>query len=112
MEQSEQNKREMKFLLAIANKPFTSGERAMLEALAKDENAELEYCKGGGWWIGEDQVSGRVAWSLIRMTLVSRSDSSEAHSPGAIERYAINTMGLARLAGNNVESVLHMSEDE
>ena len=105
MEQSEQNKRHLKHLLAIANKPFTPGERAMLEALAKDEYTELEYSKGGGWWIGNKQVSGRVAWSLVRMTLVHRVSGN-----GPIERYRINTMGLARLAGNNVESVLHMSE--
>jgi hypothetical protein len=82
----------------------------MLEALGK-ENVELEYCKGGGWWIGSDRVSGRVAWSLIRMTLVSRSDGNEAHGPGSIERWAINGMGRARLAGNKVETALHMSEE-
>lgn len=78
----------------------------MLEQLAKDDVTELEYAKGGGWWIGLERVSGRVAWSLIRMSLVSRSDSNVAHGPGSIERYAINGIGRARLEGKTAESAL------
>jgi hypothetical protein len=90
-------------VLALANKPLTPGERDMLQRLAADEMAELEYAKGGGWWIGLDQVSGRVAWSLIRMSLVSVESN---FAPSDIERWHINSMGRARLAGKPAESAL------
>jgi len=101
---------DLALLLAFANAPLYPAERRYLQAMADDEHLELEYCMGGGWWLGLKHASGKVAWSLIRRSLVSRSDGHEAN--GCFERYRPNGMGLAALAGKPAESALVAEEKE
>lgn len=73
---------------------LTKGERFILEKLEKDsEYSELVESIPGGWWIGEDEVSGRVCWSLLRKVLISEYQ----YSGDNFKRYHINEWGRKSL---------------
>lgn len=55
-----------------------------------DDEGELVWEKRGGWWLGNDQVDGRIGLALVRAMLVSQSQDSKV---GEFERYHINSCG-------------------
>lgn len=55
---------------------LTKGEKMVLDEMSKD--VELVQAIPGGWWLGNDRISGRIGWSLLRKMLVREySDSTE-----------------------------------
>lgn len=76
------------------NKWLTRGmERVLREMLVHHE--ELVYEPGAGWWIGERQTSGAVAFRLLRLVLVRECmDSHES-----FQRFEINEDGRKILKG-------------
>lgn len=78
----------------------------MLEVLKLMEEGESLVCGiPGGWWIGDEQTSGKVGYGLLRMCLISEETmgSSEAiyyrinetgrlalKDPAAAEKYVMD----------------------
>ena len=74
---------------------LTKGERRLLQKMV-DEEEELVFGRGGGWYCGNDRTSGRVAWSLIRKMLI-RSDQYLDDDSYAV--WDINESGRLALTG-------------
>ena len=72
---------------------LTRAQRRVLQTLADDEDVDLAYDKGGGWWIGDEKTNGKLAMALICRVLVS------ADGHGDFQRYAINESGRRALQG-------------
>jgi hypothetical protein len=74
---------------------LTRAQRRVLKSLAENEDIDLAFDKGGGWWIGDEQTNGKLATALIRMVLVRK----DGHTSGDMERYTINDSGRRALEG-------------
>jgi len=73
---------------------LTKGERRLLQKMV-DEEEELVFERGGGWWCGLKRTSGRLAWSLIQKMLISESQ----YSGEGMGHWAINGAGRLALSG-------------
>jgi len=74
---------------------LTKRQREVLQALADDDNLDLVFAKGGGWWLGNERTNGKLALSLIRLVLVN--DISDTGDD--LWRFTINDSGKRALAG-------------
>lgn len=72
---------------------LTKRQREVLQALADDEDLDLAYDKGGGWWLGAKQTNGKIVNSLLRLCLLRNITDSE------MLRYTINESGERALKG-------------
>lgn len=65
--------------------------RRQLEVLRimRDEEEDLVYERGLGY-VGEERISGRTLFALLRKVAISAEIDSE---PGGFERYTINETG-------------------
>ena len=77
----------------IIIKKITANQRKVLKMLDND-NVELVFSKGGGWWIGDEQIYSSLAKSLIQYCMVSLDQFSKT---GHFERYTINETGKLSL---------------
>lgn len=85
---------------------LTAGERRVLEFLAAGETRELTQAIPGGWWLGDvtddtvedEQVDGRIGFSLLRKVLVRCSYDDNR---GTYWAYQINEDGRKLLADPN-----------
>lgn len=59
-----------------------------------DEDEQLIWANPGGWWIGCDQISGKIGWSLLRKCLISPDESGYTPTKGEIFHYNINEDGV------------------
>jgi hypothetical protein len=95
----------LKHLMSLSNAPLLPAEKRYLQAMKDDDYLSLDYCEGGGWWLGDDRASARIAWGLIRRSAISRNNDSAVH-PGDIEIWRPNGLGLTILAGKRAEEAL------
>lgn len=72
---------------------LTKRQREVLTSL-RDDDADLAYSTGGGWWVGDSQTSGRLAHWLISNCLVKAD-----HVKDSMELYFINESGRRLLDG-------------
>lgn len=86
---------------------LTPGQHEVLQALAAaedraasegtiftDNDTTLDHFTPGGWWIGQNQISGKVGYSLLRLCLIRRED----YSTETCEYFTINGDGRRALA--------------
>lgn len=69
---------------------LTRGERHVLEKLSKE--GDLVQEQPGGWWCGDEKISGKIGWSLLRKCLITEDSYS------GLVHYRINEYGIAALA--------------
>lgn len=62
--------------------------------IMRDEEEELVYERGCGY-VGDNRISGRTLFALLRCVAISEELGSE---PGKFERYSINETGREYLA--------------
>ena len=55
----------------------------------RDQDEELVFEVGAGWWVGLRRTSGRVAFELMRYALIRQTD----FGGGRLERHVINEEG-------------------
>lgn len=94
----------------MKHKHLTAGELRMLTRmremdLAAENDSDLDVGElvqedGAGWYLGNDQVSGRVAKGLLLKVLIGDNDGCKAHG---IRRFRINEEGVAALKDPNYE---------
>lgn len=101
----DREQKQFKYMMALANAPLLPAEKRYLQAMKDDDYLSLDYCEGGGWWLGDDRASARIAWGLIRRSAISRNNDSAVH-PGDIEIWRPNGIGLAILEGKRAEEAL------
>ncbi len=92
------------------HKHLTSGELRVLRQMQEldapteiDPEAdfgELVREEGAGWWVGADEISGRIANGLLKKVLVSQSGGGLGDR---VVRYVINDEGKAALKDPNYE---------
>ena len=61
--------------------------------IMRDEDEDLVYERGEGY-VGDERISGRTLFALLRCCAIRAEDGSE---PGGFERYTINETGLGYL---------------
>ena len=87
---------------------MTKGEQklllAMLQAEEADryEDAELIRSIPGGWWLGEDEVSGKICMSLLRKCLLREESGSRDN----YFVYTLNSDGRAAARDKNFVSTV------
>lgn len=71
------------------------------------KGADLAYAVPGGWWCDTEQVAGTVAWTLVRLVLVSADDCA-----GSLTYYHINEEGRAALKDPDfIPTAIHAMRD-
>jgi len=76
---------------------LTKQQRKALEFLRDDEEyGDMVYEPGNGWWLGICKTNGKLAFSLIRLCLVTRGQYSNNDQ---YERWEINESGIRALRG-------------
>lgn len=79
-------------------KKLTAKQRFVLNKLLNEEE-ELVYEEGAGWWIGEDRTNGKLANSLLRACLISDC------SFGSVLRFSINQTGRNALKSGTYKTI-------
>ncbi len=74
----------------------------LLRRIDCEEDKELVYEQGGGWWVGSDTTTGRYALELIRFCLL-RQEHEQGES---FERYTLNEEGRAALADEDYKPMI------
>lgn len=74
--------------LVVAKRLLTPGALRVLREM-RDQDEELIYEPGAGWWVGLRQTSGSVAFQLLRLCLLHK----ETFQGGSLERYVLNEEG-------------------
>jgi hypothetical protein len=71
---------------------LTRGERQLLERLAAEgpDGEPLTQARPGGWWFGEERVSARIGWNLLRKCLIRTVYENNTHD---YHLYVINEEG-------------------
>lgn len=67
---------------------LTRGQLALLRLIEASEDGEMVHEDPGGWWVDDQQVSGRVAWALLRLILIHEDDLG-----GKLRIYTLNEHG-------------------
>jgi hypothetical protein len=71
------------------NQYLTEGMAQVLRIIDESDEKELAQSIPGGWWVGDQEVDGRVCMALLRFCLLHQEhDSSETFI-----RYTINEDG-------------------
>ncbi len=71
------------------NPYLTEGMAQVLRMIDESTDKELAESVPGGWWVGDQEVDGRVCTALLRLCLVQQ----EADSSETFRRYTINEDG-------------------
>jgi hypothetical protein len=71
------------------------GRRILMTLNEHPDDFDLVYEEGAGWWLGNERVSGKAVWCLIRDCLISRDNDPDAE----LERWSINQSGCRALKG-------------
>ena len=62
--------------------------------IMNEQDEELVWEKGAGWWIGLEQTSGKTVKALIQFTCISLAQDSNKDD---FQRYQINSTGQKTL---------------
>jgi hypothetical protein len=47
-----------------------TAEMNLLRRIVESEDGELVCSRPGGWWVGNEKVSGKIAMNLLRLALI------------------------------------------
>lgn len=72
---------------------LTKTQKSILQRMDKGE--ELTWEKGGGWWIENDKTNGKLAYSFLRLCLISEDQFTESNEE--YKRFHINGTGTEAL---------------
>lgn len=73
---------------------LTKRQISVLEFLRDNNESDMVYDKGAGWWIGNERTNGKLALGLIRLCLVVQS---QGNNMGEFSRWGINESGRRAL---------------
>ena len=82
-------------------KKLTKRQKEILTMMNNDH--ELIYCKGGGWWIDDIKTNSKLVFSLLRGCLISLDSFSNV---GIYEIYYINETGKESLETQIIKSII------